>query len=68
MPRLPEVEQARRERLNLGLQNMAEWCNKRIELGGDIDTTLTMLIKKTRKLHSCVLAAEQKAWNQIQQT
>jgi hypothetical protein len=44
------IEAARRNRLNQGLMALASWCQSRATGDHDIETTLTMLHAKVKKL------------------
>jgi hypothetical protein len=44
------INQARTERLNAGLTNLAAWCLARAEGQHDTETTLTMMEKKATEL------------------
>jgi len=53
----PEINNARKQRLNEGLRTLSEWCAARAAGDHDLDTTLTMLEKKASTLRGKVDAA-----------
>ena len=46
-----------RTRLNQGLLTLSSWCQSRASFDHDIDTTLTMLIRKANELREAVKKA-----------
>lgn len=57
------IDNARKERLQKGLQSIADWCNNRTSSDYNSETTLTMLEKKASELRAKVDKAGHNAIN-----